>query len=113
MSISEQQQRFSENLGTFLLRIYAIPGYAVVIGEVKRTPEMQELYLKEGKTKVSHSKHQDSLAVDISLFINGVYQTETEQYAELGTLWKSIDPLHVWGGDWKSIHDGNHFQYGV
>lgn len=84
-----------------------------MVGEVKRPPEMQELYLKLGKTKVVHSKHEDCLAVDISLFIDGVYQTESEAYAPLGTFWKNLDPHNVWGGDWKSFHDGNHFQYGV
>jgi hypothetical protein len=114
VSLVEQQKKFAMLLGKLLTWIYNHPsGFAVVIGEVKRTPEMQELYLKQGKTKVNHSKHQDSLAVDLALFIDGVYQTKSEDYVSLGAYWKSLDPGCVWGGDWKSFHDGNHFQYGV
>jgi hypothetical protein len=112
-TMSRQQKWFAALLGRFLMEIYKNPRYAVVVGEIKRTPEMQALYLQRGATKAAHSKHQDSLAVDLALFIDDVYQTKTEAYADLGAIWKSLDPSNVWGGDWVTIHDGNHFQYGA
>jgi hypothetical protein len=39
-----------------------------------------------------------------------VYQKDTEAYSLLGEFWKAIDPDNVWGGDWSSFPDGNHFE---
>ena len=100
-------------MAKLILWVSEQPDMEVVVGEVDRPDIVQEYYLKEGKTKVKHSKHQDSLAVDLALFVKGVYQTTTEAYKPLGDYWKSLHPENVWGGDWKSFHDGNHFQFGV
>lgn len=110
--LSERQQKFARYLGMLLVWIYEQPGYSAVVGEVKRPHEMEELYLKEGKSRIQHSFHEDCLAVDIFLFINSIYQDKAEAYKYMGDYWKSLDPENVWGGDWLKLHDGNHFQHG-
>lgn len=117
--ILKRQERFMYLLGMFIIEAYK-RGYSLVGGELKRPDEMQALYIKSGKSKTSHSCHQDSVAVDISAFKNGMYLKASEDYRELGELWESLDMDCVWGGrfgdnpDTKESEgwDGNHFQLG-
>ena len=58
-----------------------------------------------------NSLHHLGLAQDVLLYLNGVYLTQTEQYAVLGSFWKDLGvkkslPL-AWGGDFTH-KDGNH-----
>ena len=117
MTLSEQQRQFSLMLGNFLVWIYQQQGLAVVMGEVKRPVEMQKLYVEQGKSKTMQSKHVDSLAVDLSLFVDGVYQTEGDVYRSLGLKWESMGGR--WGGRFgvdpkdyavKIGWDANHFE---
>jgi hypothetical protein len=108
----QSQQKFAQYFAKLLLWIPTNKGWSVTLGEVKRPHEMQEIYLREGKSKIRHSLHEDSVAADIYFFIDGVYQDKSEQYKPIGDYWKSLDPKNVWGGDWVTIHDGNHIQYG-
>jgi hypothetical protein len=64
----------------------------------------------EGHEPLHHmagSLHYMGLANDLALYVDGVYQTETEQYKRLGDAWKSLDPDCCWGGDFEIV-DGNH-----
>ena len=108
MSLSVRQQQFAGLLGQFLTWIYAESDYEVTMGECYRTPEMAEIYAKQGKG-IKDSLHCKRLAVDLNLFIDGVYITDTESYKTLGEKWKSLDDGCSWGGDF-SRPDGNHFQ---
>ena len=110
MSLREDQNKCSKYVGMLILWAYE-HNYALTLGEVKRTQEQQNLYIQQGKTKVARSNHQDSLAIDLALFIDGVYKTDSADYKPLGEFWKSLDPNNVWGGDWKRFLDGNHFEY--
>lgn len=77
--------------------------------------EQRELY-EEGKSQCDgetvRSKHQDWLAIDIVLIANGeaVWQ-RTPDYDKLGYLWTEVFG-GVWGGNWASLNDIYHFQYG-
>ena len=84
-------------------------GYELTIGEAFRPDFVQEKYLKNGTSKAQRSKHQDRLAIDLNLFIEGKYQTSSEAYRPLGEYWK--DMRGIWGGDWKGFPDGNHLQF--
>jgi hypothetical protein len=82
--------------------------YELTFGEAWRPDFVQQKYLAEGKTTVKRSKHQDRIAIDLNLFIDGEYQTNTASYRPLGETWKDLGG--VWGGDWKGLPDGNHFE---
>jgi hypothetical protein len=77
-------------------------------GELWRTDEQQAIYLKEGKTKLKRSRHQDRLAIDLNLFIDGKYQIDKEAYKPLAEYWKSLNPDNIAGYDWN--WDANHFE---
>ena len=53
---------------------------------------------------IRNSLHSKRLAIDLMLFKNGVYLTNSEDYRPLGEFWESIGG--TWGG---RFHDGNHF----
>lgn len=106
MTLSEKQRLFSKLLGSFLIWIDS-QGYEVVGGDWHRTADQAALNAAAG-TGIVHSLHTISLACDLMLFIDGVYQTETSPYKPLGDYWKSLNPLCRWGGDFTHP-DGDHF----
>jgi len=69
-----------------------------------------ELTFGDAWAKTGHkskSYHYTRLAIDLNLFKDGVYLTQTEDHKELGEFWESIGG--TWGGRWK---DGNHYSLG-
>ena len=107
MKLGEKQRRFVELVARLIEWSYA-SGYELTFGECYRTPEQAALNAKSG-AGISNSLHTKRLAIDLNLFIDGVYQDRSEDYRALGDYWKSLDPLCRWGGDFKSRPDGNHF----
>ena len=83
-------------------------GYELTVGEAYRTEEQQAIYLQNGKSKAQRSRHQDKLAIDLNLFIDGVYRTDKEAYKPLADYWKSLNVDNVAGYDWG--WDANHFE---
>ena len=52
------------------------------------------------------SKHHRRLAIDLNLFLDGVYLTRTEDHEKLGAYWESLGG--IWGG---RFNDGNHYEW--
>lgn len=106
MTLGEQQRLFARLLGAFLVWIDS-QGYEVVGGDWHRSQAQANANATAG-TGIVHSLHTISLAIDLNLFVEGVYQTETEAYRPLGEYWKTLHPLCRWGGDFSNP-DGDHF----
>lgn len=111
-SLSEKQQRFSFLVGQLLLWV-GNRGWGVTFGEAYRTPEQAALNAQKG-TGIANSLHTKRLAIDLNLFKDGVYKTNSEDYKEMGEYWESLDTDCVWGGRFKDSRgnpkpDGNHF----
>jgi hypothetical protein len=83
-------------------------------GQFHRSDAEQARLYEAGLSKVKHSRHQDRLAADLILDLweegEWIYQKETEAYVSLGEFWKALDENNLWGGDWSSFPDGNHFE---
>lgn len=108
-SLRPLQTQFAKELACLIEFAHSLPGYELTMGECWRPEEMQALYLADGRSKVRRSLHQDRLAVDINVFINGVWRTDREAFKPLANYWKSLDPeKNVSGYDWN--WDYNHFQ---
>ena len=107
MTFRERQSIFAINFAKLILYAETL-NYEVTLGEVLRTPEQQEIYLKTGKSKTRNSQHLRKLAGDLFLFIGGDYQTGKEPYKPLADFWKSLHPDNVAGYDWG--WDANHFE---
>ncbi|RMN21537.1 hypothetical protein ALQ63_03991 [Serratia plymuthica] len=105
MTLSEKQQLFTKLIAQLILWADE-KGYRMTFGEAYRTPEQAALNAKKG-SGISNSLHTKRLAVDLNLFINGQYQTNSAAYLPLGEFWESIGGS--WGGRFKNNPDGNHF----
>lgn len=105
MTLGEKQRLFMQMLGQFIVWIYQQPGYAVTGGELERSKAQADANAASG-AGISKSLHLKRLAIDLNLFINGVYQTDSDSYKQLGEKWESMGGS--WGGRF-SKPDGNHF----
>lgn len=107
MKLSDHQWEFLKDLAQLIQYAESL-GYKLTGAELYRTPEQAALNAKSGKG-ISDSLHTKRLAVDLNLFINGEYRTDTASHAKLGQFWKSLNPINRWGGDF-SRPDGNHYE---
>jgi hypothetical protein len=99
MKKSERQQLFALNFSKLIQYVFE-QGWSVVIGEVQRPLEMQEIYFKNGKSKTMDSQHLDKMAGDLFLFIDGEIRWDAESYKPLADYWESLHPDNVAGYRW-------------
>lgn len=105
--LTDKQEKFPPLLAQLITFAYS-KGYRIRGGEWWRSPEQAALNAQH-HTGIANSLHTLRLAVDLEAVKEGVLLTRSEDYAELGTYWKTLDPDCRWGGDFKSRPDGNHF----
>jgi peptidoglycan L-alanyl-D-glutamate endopeptidase CwlK len=102
------------------------PHLAAVVREASKYTDFQVLdglrtaaehaaNLKKGASKIKHSLHQDGLAVDLGVLVDGkVVWKPWSLYEKQAIIVKAAAKrLRVeieWGGDWKTFKDGVHFQ---
>lgn len=113
MTLREQQSLFMKLLPRLIDYAFA-QGYELVGKELERT-QAQATANAATKVGIEHSLHLLCLAIDVALFKNGVYLTDSAAYEFMGNYWKSLHELARWGGDFKAADgvtpkpDGNHF----
>ena len=88
-------------------------GFQVTAGELYRTPEQQEIYVKTGRSRTMNSLHLQRRAVDLNFFLNGKLTYDKAALAPLGAYWESLHPLNSWGGNGVKLVDTPHFSRGV
>ena len=79
-----------------------------------RSLARQEQLVKAGASQTMKSRHLTGHAVDIGAYVNGSVRWDWPLYSQLATAMKKAAaelsvPLE-WGGDWKTLKDGPHFQ---
>lgn len=112
MTLREQQSLHVKLVAQLIAWAFA-NGYELTWGQTKRSASEAELNAEKG-TGIVNSLHCLGLAVDLNLFKNGAWLTNSESFRPLGEYWKSLHPLACWGGDFKTKDgipkpDGNHF----
>lgn len=104
-----QKQFVFASLVPLLIKKALELGFTVTLGECYRSPEEAARLSKLGKG-ISGSLHTSKLAIDINLFRDGKYLTDSEAHRQLGTYWETLsagkDFVCAWGGHWG---DGNHY----
>lgn len=71
-------------------------GFGITLGDAYRDPRVTYGH--------PNSLHKRRLAIDLNLFKDGQYLTETMDHAPLGAYWESMGG--TWGG---RFGDGNHY----
>lgn len=89
----------------------------VLITCTRRTAAEQAIALASGASSVTHSTHQDGLAIDICPYSQWMEFGEDKlqwnagdpQWPKLGAIGEALGLR--WGGRWRTPHDPGHFEY--
>lgn len=105
MTLGQKQELFMRLLPLLINKAHEL-GYEIRGGDLFRDPRA---FGEFGESKLysnSKSMHKLKIAIDLNLFKNGKYLTDSENHRELGNYWKSLNELCRWGGD---FNDANHY----
>lgn len=102
-------------------RLVAIVKRAAEITEVQfmvteglRTKERQKQLVASGASQTMDSRHIIGQAVDVAAVVNGEVRWDWPLYPRIAKAFKAAATEQgkriTWGGDWKSLRDGPHFQ---
>jgi len=105
VAINNLQFIFAQNVAELIRYIYSC-GYTVSLGEAWRPPEVAEIYEKQGKG-IKNSLHCLRLAIDINLFKDGKYLSDTDSHRYFGDYWEDLHLNNRWGGRYD---DGIHYE---
>lgn len=84
------------------------------ITEGLRTVERQKELVTQKKSQTLKSRHIIGEAVDICVLIDGKANWDLANYRKVANVFKAcakeLGVTITWGGDWKTLVDGPHFQ---
>ncbi|MBE5250957.1 M15 family metallopeptidase [Mixta mediterraneensis] len=84
------------------------------ITEGLRSRERQKQLLAQGKSQTMNSRHITGHAVDVVAYLGSQVSWEWKYYEQIASAFKAAAAeLNIpveWGGDWKTLKDGPHFQ---
>lgn len=87
------------------------------ITEGLRTMERQREMVRTGKSQTLKSRHLTGHAVDVVAYLGANISWEWKYYELIAAAFKQagkeLGTAIEWGGDWKSLKDGPHFQLSV
>lgn len=92
-----RQSEFAQMVAKLIVKAYEF-GFTVSLGDAYRDPRCP--YGSKS------SRHKTRLAIDLNLFMDGIYLTKTSHHERLGKWWESQGG--IWGGRFK---DGNHYEW--
>jgi len=101
MSLLNEQFAFTHDVSKLFHFIWA-NGFEFSIGEVMRPQEMQDIYVRTGRSKTEKSQHLKKLAIDLNIFKDGVLAT-VDQIKPIGKYWESLAEVNRWGGSWRGL----------
>lgn len=92
-------------------------GLSFIVTEGLRSKERQAQLVKSGASQTMNSKHLEGLAFDVAATVNGEVRWDWPLYPKVAEVIKSVARdlgLKItWGGDWKTLRDGPHYQLEV
>jgi hypothetical protein len=111
MSAVSEQAAFLLDMGRLVLKATEL-GFQVTAGELYRTPEQQQIYVRTGRSRTMQSIHLQRRAVDLNFFKDGKLVYDKVALAPLGAYWESLHPWNSWGGNGVKLVDVPHFSRG-
>jgi hypothetical protein len=112
MSNVSEQASFLLDVARLIFRATEL-GFSVTAGELYRTPEQQQIYVKTGRSRTMNSLHLQRRAVDLNFFKDNQLCYDKAVLAPLGAYWESLHPLNSWGGNGVKLVDVPHWSRGV
>lgn len=95
-------------------RAIAISAIDFMVTEGLRTRERQAQLLKAGASKTMNSRHITGHAIDVAAMVSGQIRWDWPLYPKIAAAFKQAAaelgvPI-IWGGDWRTLKDGPHFE---
>lgn len=112
MKLVEHQAAFLLDVSK-LIQYISSRGYKVTGGELYRSPEQQEIYVKTDRSKTMNSLHLSRLAIDFNFFKGEKPVLDKKELEPFGLYWESLHPLNSWGGNGIRLVDVPHFSRGI
>lgn len=111
MNLGELQKKFTINVAYLIGYAYA-RGYELTIGDAYRDKRVHGKFGVKSSYSAASSVHKVRLAIDLNLFVDGKYITDSshEAFKVIGEFWESLHESARWGGRFKS-GDANHFSF--
>lgn len=102
---------FEQARATFMA---ARPSTDVLITEGLRSMRRQRQLVAAGASQTMKSKHLEGRAIDVAIKVAGKITWKFPIYREFADHMKRVAKAQgvpiVWGGDWRTLKDGPHFQ---
>lgn len=116
--LSQRSRRALEGVHPDLIRVVedAIVSTPIdfMITEGLRTAQRQAALVRAGASRTLKSRHLTGHAVDVAALVDGQVRWDWPLYARLAAAFKAAAARRgvalVWGGDWRSLKDGPHFE---
>lgn len=108
-SLVDEQWAFLQDVAKLITFAHE-KGFKLTGGELWRTPEQQDIYVKTGRSATKNSYHLRRLAIDFNIFVNGELIKSAQQAQELGNYWESLHNQNRWGGNFIKPVDPPHFE---
>jgi hypothetical protein len=109
VSLVQEQAAFLLDVANLIQKATTL-GWTVTGGELYRTAEQQQIYVKTGRSKTMNSNHLKRMAIDLNFFKDGKLIYDIAALKPIGTYWETLNPKNSWGGNWTSFKDVPHFE---
>jgi peptidoglycan LD-endopeptidase CwlK len=85
-----------------------------MITEGLRSSDRQAALVAAGASRTQRSRHLTGHAVDVAALVDGQVRWDWPLYGRIAAAFKAaateLETPIVWGGDWKTLRDGPHFE---
>lgn len=103
MTLGQKQRKFTRMVADLIIFAYE-QGYELTLGDAFRDPRVHGAVGEKKSYSSANSLHKERLAIDLNLFKDGRFLTQSEDHRPLGEYWESL------GGSWGGrFNDGNHY----
>lgn len=102
------------DLAAVVRRAIGLTSVDFMIIEGLRTPARQATLVSAGASRTLKSRHLTGHAVDVAAMIDGQVRWDWPLYPRIAAAFRQaaaeLGVEIVWGGDWKRLRDGPHYE---
>ena len=110
----ERLQGVHHDLVRVVERAIELTSVDFTVLEGLRTTDRQKTLVAAGASKTMNSRHITGHAVDLGAYVDGQVDWSWPLYERIAAAMKlaakELNVMIVWGGDWRTLKDGPHFE---